>query len=158
MPAIFWLSACIGYCLWAAKGRRGTFLQGFLHGFFLGLLCFGYAVALLSGHLGGANDLARAVAAVCGAAAGVWLEGKAGSVFFLLVSLLFGILTASWFWQWGRETGFSIFWAFLGGTGLYAACCGVLPDGGAWEKLRPAAGGGMGFLFSAIIFSAMGIF
>ncbi len=152
MPAIFWLSACIGYCLWAAKGRRGTFLQGFLHGFFLGLLCFGILPPVME------TPFFCGMAAVCGAAAGVWLEGKAGSVFFLLVSLLFGILTASWFWQWGRETGFSIFWAFLGGTGLYAACCGVLPDGGAWEKLRPAAGGGMGFLFSVIIFSAMGIF
>ena len=111
MPAIFWLSACIGYCLWAAKGRRGTFLQGFLHGFFLGLLCFGILPPVME------------------------------TPFFC-----------------GMAAVFSIFWAFLGGTGLYAACCGVLPDGGAWEKLRPAAGGGMGFLFSAIIFSAMGIF
>ena len=64
MPAIFWLSACIGYCLWAAKGRRGTFLQGFLHGFFLGLLCFGILPPVME------TPFFCGMAAVCGAAAG----------------------------------------------------------------------------------------
>ncbi len=61
MPAIFWLSACIGYCLWAAKGRRGTFLQGFLHGFFLGLLCFGILPPVME------TPFFCGMAAVCGA-------------------------------------------------------------------------------------------
>lgn len=152
MPEIFWLSVCAGYCLWAAKGRHGTLLQGVWHGFFLGLLCFGALPTVMG------RPFFCGIAAVCGAAAGVWLEGRSGRRFFLLAALLFAVLTVSWLLLGGTGTAFQPFLAFLGGTGLYAACCGILPEGGAVEKLRPAVGGGIGFLLSTVFFAAMGIF
>lgn len=152
MPEIFWLSVCAGYCLWAAKGRRGTLLQGAWNGFFLGLLCFGALPAVMG------RSFSSGIAAVCGAAAGVWLEGRSGRRFFPFAALLFAVLTVSWLWQGDTGTSLQSFLSFLGGMGLYAACCGILPEGGAGEKLRPAVGGGIGFLLSTVIFAAMGIF
>lgn len=157
MPGILWLAACVGYCIWAAKGRRASVLQGILHGLFLGLLCFGILPPAMEMPL----FYGAAACSVCGAATGVWLENRMGCRGFWFTAPLFMALTLLWLWQ--EKTGggirFPFCEAFFGGIGLYAACCGVLPeDGTARDKLRPAVGGGIGFLLSAALFAVMGIF
>lgn len=153
MPGIIWLAACVGFWLWAAKGRRGTLAQGFLHGLFLGLLCFGILPPAMETPV----FYGTAVCAVGGMAAMTWLEGKIGEKFPLSAAALFSLLTVMWVWSSGLAHPF--FTAFWGGAGLYAACSGILPDGlVAGAVFRPAISGGAGFLLSAVIFSSIGIF
>lgn len=153
MPGLFGLIASVGYCFWVAKGRRRSVVQGVLHGFFLGMLCF----CVLPPAMERPYFFSTAACSVCGMMAGTWLEKKLGKNFPLLAALLFSGLTLLWLWNQGLP--FPLFTAFLGGTGLYAACCGIWPEDAAGEVvLRLATGGGVGFLFSAIIFSLTGIF
>lgn len=155
MPEFFWLAVCAGYWLWGVKGRRNTLLQGVLHGFFLGLLCFGILPPVMETPL----FCATAICSVCGAAAGAWLEEKWGERSSLPAALLFTALTLLWRGGIGGSLQFLCGIAFFGGMGLYAACCGVLPEDGAmWVRLRPAVGGCAGFLLSAAIFAEIGIF
>lgn len=155
MPEFFWLAVCAGYWLWAAKGRRSTFLQGLLHGFFLGALCFGILPPVMEMPL----FYAAAVCSVCGTAAGVWLEEKWGERNSILTALLFTALILLWCGKIGGSLQYLCCIAFFGGMGLYAACCGILPEDGAMrDRLRPAVGGCAGFLISAAIFAQIGIF
>lgn len=157
MPAIFWLFACAVYWLWTWRGRQASGVRGFLHGVFLGLLCFGILPPLMETPF----FYGAALCALGGAAAGAWLEEKREKQFLWLSILLFTAFGLLWIWE-GKAGGVlpaPFFRAFLGGMALYAACCGILPEEGSpQEKIRPAIGGGIGFLLAAIFFAGMGIF
>lgn len=153
MQHLFWGIPCGIYwaLAWVAGKRKETAdaARCFLDGYFLALLCFGILpFAMKSGYFYGAVLLSA-----LGVIGGVLLE-KAQKTDSLTTAFLFTAVTAFYFIQ---KSPLSVVeacgLAFFGGMGLYAACCGILPEEIPLQtQLLSAVVGGGGFLLGTVCF------
>ncbi|MBR4015214.1 MAG: hypothetical protein IKI88_03305 [Anaerotignum sp.] len=153
MQHLFWGIPCGIYwaLAWVAGKRKETAdaARCFLDGYFLALLCFCILpFAMKSGYFYGAVLLSA-----LGVIGGVLLE-KGQKMGALTTAFLFTAVTAFYFMQKSPLSAVgACALAFFGGIGLYAACCGILPEEIPLRKqLLLALLGGSGFLLGTAYF------
>ena len=143
MKMIFWLVLVMGYgyVTWAA-GKFSKAALSFLNGGYLAFLCF----SVLPYAMGTEYFYGAALAVAAGVVAGFRLEEKRN----LPVLVFAAVIGCYLFCEKPLSHIEFLFLAFLGGTGLYHASAGIIPDK---IEIGKALLSGAGFLCGTVLFS-----
>ena len=146
-----WLLLCGGYWLlfWVGRQRKAAkTLLCLWDGFYLGVFSF----AVLPFAMETPYFYVAACSSFLGVLFGFALEKRGCDQLLRLV--MTGVITAYGFYH-ALPVGRSALWfAFLGGMGLYTTAADLLPEEAVWEeRILPSFLGAGGFLISAICFA-----